>query len=58
MDIVAAFEYGQYDDDIAFNSGWAQGDWNGDRDFDAADLVFGWFRIKGPANHRKGVAFR
>ncbi len=38
-DLVAIFQAGQYEDDIAANSGWSTGDWNGDGEFDAGDLV-------------------
>ena len=38
-DLVKVFQAGQYEDDIAGNSGWAQGDWNGDKDFTTNDLV-------------------
>ena len=30
---------GEYDDDIAGNSTWNTGDWNGDGEFDSGDLV-------------------
>jgi hypothetical protein len=38
-DMVAVFQVGQYEDDVAGNSGWAQGDWDGDSDFTSSDLV-------------------
>lgn len=38
-DFLRVFQAGQYDDAIAGNSTWATGDWNGSRDFDAADLI-------------------
>ena len=38
-DLVSVFRAGQYEDDIAMNSGWAQGDWNGDGDFTTSDFV-------------------
>jgi hypothetical protein len=38
-DLVAVFEAGQYEDEIAGNSGWGTGDWNGDTDFNTSDLV-------------------
>ena len=38
-DFVSVFEAGEYEDDIAGNSGWAEGDWNGDGDFTTADFV-------------------
>jgi hypothetical protein len=37
--LVAAFAAGQYEDGIAQNSTWEEGDWNGDGEFDSADLV-------------------
>jgi hypothetical protein len=33
------FQAGQYEDDVANNSTWGTGDWNGDGDFDTGDLV-------------------
>lgn len=38
-DLVFTFQSGEYEDDVARNSGWASGDWNGDFDFTTADLV-------------------
>ena len=38
-DMVQIFQIGQYEDDIAQNSGWAAGDWNGDGEFDSSDFV-------------------
>ena len=38
-DLVAVFIAGQYEDGIPMNSGWAEGDWNGDGEFDSADFV-------------------
>ena len=38
-DLVTVFEAGEYEDNIAGNSGWAEGDWNGDGDFSTSDLV-------------------
>ena len=38
-DLIAIFEAGEYEDDIAQNSTWATGDWNGDREFDSGDLI-------------------
>ena len=38
-DFVAVFTIGEYEDEIAGNSGWADGDWNGDTDFDSSDFV-------------------
>ena len=30
----------EYEDGDNDNSGWAEGDWNGDGDFDALDIIF------------------
>jgi hypothetical protein len=38
-DLVAVLAAGEYDDDIPLNSGWATGDWDGNRDFTTSDLV-------------------
>ncbi len=38
-DLVQVFAAGEYEDDVALNSGWASGDWNCDREFDSSDLV-------------------
>ncbi len=38
-DLVAVFTAGEYEDDIALNSGWAEGDWDADGDFTSSDLV-------------------
>ena len=38
-DLVSAFRYGEFEDDVPFNSQWWEGDWNGDKEFDSADLV-------------------
>jgi hypothetical protein len=39
QDLVAAFQVGEYEDDVPGNSTWAEGDWNGDGDFSTSDLV-------------------
>ena len=39
-DLVLIFQRGAYEDDLALNSGWADGDWNGDGEFDSSDLVW------------------
>ena len=39
-DLVAVFEAGQYEDNVAGNSTWGTGDWNGDGEFNSTDLVF------------------
>jgi len=38
-DFVAVFTAGEYEDATASNSGWADGDWNGDADFNSGDFV-------------------
>lgn len=38
-DLVTVFRNGQYEDQVAKNSGWADGDWNCDGDFTSTDLV-------------------
>lgn len=38
-DLVAVFEEGEYEDDIASNSTWHTGDWSGDGEFSSFDLV-------------------
>lgn len=38
-DFVLVFSAGEYEDEIAGNSGWADGDWNGDGDFNSTDFV-------------------
>ena len=39
-DFVAVFQAGEYEDGIAGNSTFEEGDWNGDGDFDSSDFVF------------------
>ena len=39
-DLVVVFVAGEYEDMIVGNSGWAEGEWNGNEDFDSADFVF------------------
>ena len=38
-DFVQAFEQGEYEDLVKGNSGWADGDWDGNADFESADFV-------------------
>ena len=38
-DLVAIFQAGEYEDDIAGNSSWNDGDWNCDGDFTTTDLI-------------------
>ncbi len=33
------FQAGQYEDATAGNSGWATGDWNGDKEFNSSDFI-------------------
>ncbi len=38
-DLVAVFQIGEYEDNIAGNSTWDEGDWDGDGEFTTADIV-------------------
>jgi hypothetical protein len=38
-DLVLVFTFGQYEDSVLRNSGWATGDWNCDGEFNTSDLV-------------------
>jgi hypothetical protein len=38
-DLVLVFQFGQYEDNVARNSGWAQGDWSCDGEFSSHDIV-------------------
>jgi hypothetical protein len=38
-DLVLIFQAGEYEDAIAGNSTWSEGDWTCDGDFDTSDLV-------------------
>ena len=38
-DLVSIFAAGEYEDNVAANSGWATGDWNCDQEFNTSDLV-------------------
>ncbi|MFC1759701.1 dockerin type I domain-containing protein [Planctomycetota bacterium] len=38
-DFVSVFQAAEYEDSIAKNSGWDEGDWSGDGEFDSADFV-------------------
>lgn len=38
-DLVATFSVGEYEDGVANNSGWADGDWDGNGEFDSGDFV-------------------
>ena len=35
----SVFQVGEYEDDLPLNSGWTDGDWNGDRDFTTTDIL-------------------
>ena len=39
-DLVHLFQINQYEDQVARNSTWTTGDWNGDQEFTSADFVF------------------
>ncbi len=39
IDMVSIYAYKQYEDDKPQNSGWAQGDFDGDQEFTAADVT-------------------
>ena len=38
-DLIVVFQAGEYEDGLCCNSTWHEGDWNGDAEFDSADLV-------------------
>ena len=38
-DLVQVFQAGEYEDEVAMNSTWSEGDWDGDGDFTTSDLV-------------------
>jgi hypothetical protein len=38
-DLVHVFKAGEYEDSVVDNSGWEEGDWDGDADFSTSDLV-------------------
>ena len=38
-DLIQVFQRGEYEDGVAGNSVWENGDWNGDGDFNTGDLV-------------------
>ena len=40
QDLVWVFAGGKYEDDIADNASYEEGDWDGDGDFTSQDLVF------------------
>ncbi len=38
-DLLAIFAAGEFEDNIPLNSGWADGDWDGDGEFGTSDLI-------------------
>lgn len=38
-ELIAIFQAGEYDDEVEDNSTFDEGDWNGDGEFDSADLM-------------------
>ena len=40
VDLVSAFQLGEFEDALSLNSTWDEGDWDGDGDFTTRDLVF------------------
>jgi hypothetical protein len=38
-DFIQVFVVGEYEDSLAMNSTWAEGDWNADQDFGSGDFV-------------------
>ena len=49
-DLIQIFSFGQYNDGVAGNSGWASGDWNCDDEFDSTDLIVAFSK----GNYRPG----
>ena len=51
-DMVAVFQAGEYEDDVANNSTYEEGDWNGDGEFDSQDMVLafqaGYYELDAP----------
>lgn len=39
-DLLLVFQAGEYEDAVAQNSHWFEGDWNGDREFNSRDFVY------------------
>ncbi len=37
--MIAVFIVGEYEDTVAGNSTWSEGDWNGDGEFDSGDMI-------------------
>lgn len=38
-DLILVFQHGEYEDNVANNSTWEEGDWTGDSEFDSSDLI-------------------
>ena len=38
-DLIRVFQVGKYEDGIAENADWTEGDWDGDQDFTSSDLI-------------------
>jgi len=38
-DIISVLAFGEYEDGVPLNSGWATGDWNGDAEFGTGDVI-------------------
>jgi uncharacterized protein YjbI with pentapeptide repeats len=43
-DFIQVFRAGQYEDEVAENSIWGTGDWDGDREFSSSDLIVAFQR--------------
>jgi hypothetical protein len=58
-DLVNVLQSGEYEDGVSENSGWADGDWNGDGDFDSSDIVlaFSTGQYLGPAPQLHDAVF-
>lgn len=54
-DLVDVFQAGEYEDTLMENTGWAEGDWNGDLEFTSGDLVAA-FSDGGFEQGNRGVA--
>ncbi len=39
-DLIHVLEVGEYEDELALNSSWNSGDWDGDKDFAASDFIY------------------
>ena len=38
--MIAVLQLGEYEDNVAGNSVWEDGDWNGDGEFDSNDIIW------------------